>query len=132
MWRLSEGPLERSQEMIRAQLHEIGQHVERNVPRKVLFHEIHDALLLPPHKSARAVDASWRRSCAIETQEFVRQQTRKYVGIHTIAGVDAADLRLELADGFPNIPVLEQQPRLQFGLCESQIGIDQDRLWIDV
>src|SRR6516225_4787797 len=54
--RLPEGLLEGSQKMIRAQPYEIGEHVERNVLRKVLLDEIHDALLLP-----RGKPTTWRR-----------------------------------------------------------------------
>src|SRR5262249_3595459 len=56
MRRLPEGLLEGSQKMIRAQPRQIGEHVERNVRRKVLLDEIHDALLLP-----RGKPAAWRR-----------------------------------------------------------------------
>src|SRR5262245_58157721 len=54
--RLPEGLLEASQKMIWAQPHQISEHVERNVLRKVLLDEIHDALLLP-----RGKPATWRR-----------------------------------------------------------------------
>src|SRR5262245_892888 len=50
--RLPEGLLEGSQKMIWAQPHQIGEHVERDVLRKALLDEIHDALLLPRGKSA--------------------------------------------------------------------------------
>src|SRR2546425_13237935 len=52
MRRLSEGLLERSKEMIRAQSPQLGQQLKRNVLREVLFHEIDDTPLLPAGKPA--------------------------------------------------------------------------------
>ena len=49
---LSEGLLEASQEMIRAQPRQIGQRVKGNILREMFFHEIDNALLLPAGKSA--------------------------------------------------------------------------------
>src|ERR1700726_1555017 len=54
MWWLSKGPLERSQEMIRAQSHKLGQPVKGSVFGKVLLNEFHHASLLP-----------WRESTAV-------------------------------------------------------------------
>jgi len=47
MWWLSKGPLERSQEMIRAQSHNLGQRIKRNVFDKVLLDKFQHASLLP-------------------------------------------------------------------------------------
>src|SRR5580704_6387980 len=52
MWRLSKGPLETSQEMIRAQSHKVGQSIKRNVFGKVLLDKFHHASLLPWRKPA--------------------------------------------------------------------------------
>ena len=52
MWRLSKGPLERSQEMIRAQSHKLGQRIKGNVFGKVLLDKFHHAALLPWRKPA--------------------------------------------------------------------------------
>src|SRR5215468_10142229 len=54
--RLPEGLLEGSQKMIRAEPHQLGEHVKRNFLGKVLLDEIHDALLLPHDETA-----AWRR-----------------------------------------------------------------------
>src|SRR3974390_2246774 len=52
MWRLSEGPLERTQEMIRTQSHKLAQRIKRDVFRKVLLDKFHHASLLPWGKPA--------------------------------------------------------------------------------
>src|SRR4029077_16195011 len=52
MRRLAKGPLERPQEMIRAQSHKLGQRIKRNVFGKVLLDEFHHASLLPWGKPA--------------------------------------------------------------------------------
>ena len=52
MRRLSKGPLERSQEMIRAQSHNLGQRIKGNVFSKVLLDKFHHASLLPWRKPA--------------------------------------------------------------------------------
>ena len=49
---LSEGLLEASQEMIRAQSHQIGQRVEGYILCDMPFHEFDDAPLLPTGKPA--------------------------------------------------------------------------------
>src|SRR3981189_2686981 len=49
-----------------------------------------------------------------------------------IARIGAADLCLELEDGFPKPAVVEQQPRLQVGLREPEIGIGRHGLRVDV
>src|ERR1043166_9890915 len=73
--RRSERLLERSQEMIRAQLREIGQRLEGDVLGKVLLHEIQDALLLPSGKPATH-GRPWRWSGAMQTQKLDRKSTR--------------------------------------------------------
>src|SRR5215831_10591236 len=48
------------------------------------------------------------------------------------SGIGGADLCLELADGFPQPGILEQQPRLQFGLGETEVRIDRHGVRVDV
>jgi hypothetical protein len=54
-----------------------------------------------------------------ETQELDGQEATERFRIQASSGIGGADLCLELADGFPQPGILEQQPRLQLSLGEA-------------
>src|SRR5262245_66205698 len=90
--RLPDGLLEGSQKMIRAQPHQIGEHVERNVLGKMLLDEIHDALLLPRSKPA-TWQRPWCRSAVLqETQQLDGQEATERLRMQASSGIGGADL----------------------------------------
>src|SRR6516162_5174386 len=90
---------------------------------------LRDALLLPASQSAPGgglrLDAR-----IVQTQQFVQQHDAQCFGVKWIIGF--VDLAFELERRLPQIPIEEEQTRLEFDAAKTELGIQQRRVRIDV
>src|SRR5262245_61210188 len=117
--------------MIRAQSCDIGQCRKRDVLRKVRFDVLHHFLLLP------AGEATTNRplgeaSAAVETQQLVHEYDAQRLHILLLPGPRIHGLRFELERGFPQVVVEEEESWRELAFGETQFGIDQRTVRIDV
>ena len=66
----------------------------------------------------------------VQTQQFVQQHDAQGFGVKPVIGF--VDLPFELERRLPQIPIEEEQTRLEFDRAETKFGIQQRRIRIDV
>lgn len=88
--------------------------------------------LLPSRQTASIRRCAKRIGIAIDANEFVRKQNPQCLPILPMHQAAIFNLGLELESGLPQVPVIEEQPWLEFNLGEPQFWIGKGPLRIDV